>query len=94
MTQTTTTTTRFIATGGCSGYFTNPQPFPLDADGADFRDYGDRVLLAGLGIFSVDRTSNRNKRYGRKIRESRIEYAYHVLGIDRKMVYWSWLISL
>lgn len=67
--------------------FTNPQPTPLDADGADFRDCGDRILLASLGIFSIDKTSHINRRYGRKVRESRIDYAYQVCGIDRKAEY-------
>jgi len=64
--------------------FKNPQPTPLDADGADFRDYGDRIALAQLGVFSCDRTAHLNRRYNRALRESRIDYAYEVCGLDRK----------
>ena len=67
--------------------FTNPQPFPLDADGADFRDYGDRVLLAGLGIFSADKTRHLNKRYGQKLRAERVALAYQYLELDQQAEY-------
>lgn len=35
--------------------FRNVQPYLFSADTADFRDFGDRVLLGKLGIFSIDR---------------------------------------
>lgn len=35
--------------------FHNPQPYPLSAETADFRDYDDRCALAHLGIFSIDK---------------------------------------
>lgn len=44
-----------IVRDGRARYFSNPQPYPLAADTADFRDYGDRALLGIAGVFSVDR---------------------------------------
>lgn len=44
-----------IVRDGRAAYFNNPQPYPLSADTADFRDYGDRTLLGFAGVFSVDR---------------------------------------
>jgi len=44
-----------IVRDGRTSYFSNPQPYPLDAQTADFRDFGDRTLLAIAGVFSIDR---------------------------------------
>jgi hypothetical protein len=35
--------------------FRNPQPWPLHPDTAVFHDFGDRITLGKLGIFSIDR---------------------------------------
>lgn len=70
--------------------FHNRQPecwTTLCADNADFRDYGDRQTLAGLGIFSIDRAGHRCARRLQALREQRIADAYVTIGLDRRAIY-------
>lgn len=70
--------------------FHNPQPecwTSLNANNADFRDYGDRITLANLGIFSVNRASHRYLRALQALREQEIANAYAYLGLDRRATY-------
>jgi hypothetical protein len=63
--------------------FANRQPWPLRPDTADFSDFGDRITLGRLGIFSVDRTAHRLKRALESQNEQMIEAAYAAIGKDR-----------
>ena len=67
--------------------FHNPQVDtlqPLHAGNADFRDAGDRVTLAGLGVFSIDRAGHRCARRLQALREQEIADAYVYLGLDQR----------
>lgn len=64
--------------------WSNPQPTPLDPDTADFREAGDRVALASLGVFSIDRAPKRVQTAKRRIVESTLDNAYTHLGMSRK----------
>lgn len=63
--------------------FHNPQPLPLDADTADFSDFGDRINLSTLGIFHDDRTDYRKLREQQTRHRAKIEAAYASLGLNR-----------
>ncbi len=63
--------------------FANRQPWPLNADTADFSDEGDRILLARHGVFSIDATAHREKRQRERDRRMTLEIAYSAIGLDR-----------
>lgn len=76
-----------IGTGPVLAEFNNRQPecwTRLTADNADFRDFDDRVTLAGLGIFSIDRAAHRAARQLQALLDQRVADAYVYLGLDRK----------
>lgn len=64
--------------------FRNPQPLPLDADTANFNDFGDRINLSTLGIFSINRTDHRKAREQQNRNRAAIENAYASIGLNRK----------
>lgn len=64
--------------------FANPQPNPLNADTADFSDFGDCTLLASLGVFHTDAKWFKAKRSLEREEASRIVGAYHWIGLNRR----------
>lgn len=63
--------------------FANPQPNPLNADTADFSDFGDCTKLATLGVFHTDGTQFKRKRSEQRAAQLVIAGAYEWLGLDR-----------
>lgn len=63
-----------------AGYTVAPTRSPI---GADFTDYGDRIMLAELGYFSVDLPEHRARRERDALRTRYLEEAYDVLNLDR-----------
>lgn len=73
-----------LATGTYRGQtFANRQPLPFNADTADFTAFGDRILLASIGVFATDSTAHRGKRGLQRNTDLMLAAAFHAIGLDR-----------